>query len=52
MVSNWGYYKFVHFNLEMFPDVPLPIHYSKTTDHVAVAFYFYKEKCFGFKHYY
>jgi hypothetical protein len=34
----------IHFNLEMFPDDPLPIHYSKTTGHVTVEFYFYKEK--------
>jgi hypothetical protein len=41
--------KFVHFNLKMFPDDPFPIHYSKTTDHITVEFYFYKEKYFGFK---
>lgn len=35
----------------MFPDDPLPIYYSKT-GHVTVKFYFYKETCFGFKHYY
>jgi hypothetical protein len=52
LFSNWVYNKFVHFNLEMFPDDPLPIYYSKTTGHVPVKFYFYKEKCFGFKHYY
>ena len=52
IVSNWVYNKFVHFNLEIFPDDPLPIHYSKATGHMSVEFYFYKEKCFGFKHYY
>jgi hypothetical protein len=44
---KYTYYKFIHFNLEMFPDDPLPIHYSKTTGHVTVKFYFYIEKCFG-----
>ena len=42
----------VHFNLEMFPDDPLPISYSKTTVHVTVKFYLYTETCFGFKHNY
>ena len=31
LFSNWVYNKFVHFNLEMFPDDPLPIYYIKTT---------------------
>ena len=52
LFSNWVYNKFVHFNLEIFPDDPLAIRYSKTTGHVTVELYFYKEKCFGFKHYY
>ena len=42
----------VHFNLEMFPDDPLPISYSKTTVHVTVKFYLYTETYFGFKHNY
>ena len=42
LFSNCVYSKFVHFNLEMFPDDPLPNHYSKTTGHVTVDFFFKK----------
>ena len=52
LLSNWAYNKFVDFNFEMFIDDRLPIHYSKTPGHVTVEFYFNKEQCFGFKHYY
>ena len=43
LFSNWVDNKFAHFNLEIFPYDPLPIHCSKTANHVTVEFYFYKK---------